>query len=163
MFLETGYLQPRTLASYDIVVTTYEILASETSYVDLPHSNSSDGRRFRNPKRYMAMPSPITCIQWWRICLDEAQMIESTTTKTAEMALRLSAVNRWCVTGTPIGKSVNDLHGLLLFLQIDPYWVETWWRLSIYEPFCYGNMEPILNVLRSILWRTCKNTELSGR
>ena len=158
---EMGYMQPRTLASYDIVVTTYEILASETSYVDLPHSNSSDGRRFRNPKRYMAMPSPITCIQWWRICLDEAQMIESTTTKTAEMALRLSAVNRWCVTGTPIGKSVNDLHGLLLFLQIDPYWVETWWKLSIYEPYCYGNMEPILSVLRSILWRTCKKDVLN--
>ena len=47
----------------------------------------------------MAMPSPITCIQWWRICLDEAQMIESTRAKTAEMALRLSAVNKWCVTG----------------------------------------------------------------
>ena len=44
----------------------------------------------------MAMPSPIVCIEWWRICLDEAQMIESTTTKTAEMALRLSAVNKWC-------------------------------------------------------------------
>jgi len=158
---EMGYMQPRTLASYDIVVTTYEILASETSYVDLPHSNSSEGRRFRNPKRYMAMPSPIVCIQWWRICLDEAQMIESTTTKTAEMALRLSAVNRWCVTGTPIGKSVNDLHGLLLFLQIDPFWVETWWKLSIYEPYCYGNIEPILKVLRNILWRTCKKDVLN--
>ena len=33
--------------------------------------------------------------QWWRVCLDEAQMIENTMTKTAEMALRLSAVNRW--------------------------------------------------------------------
>ena len=35
------------------------------------------------------------CIQWWRVCLDEAQMIENTMTKTAEMALRISAVNRW--------------------------------------------------------------------
>ena len=92
---EMGYMQPRTLASYDIVVTTYETLAAETNYVDLPHSNSSEGRRFRNPKRYMAMPSPIVCIEWWRICLDEAQMIESTTTKTAEMAMKLSAVNRY--------------------------------------------------------------------
>ena len=43
---DVGYIQPRSLANYDIVVTTYEILAAETNYVDLPHSNSSDGRRY---------------------------------------------------------------------------------------------------------------------
>ncbi len=66
----------------------------------------------------MAIPAPLPCVEWWRLCLDEAQMIENTTTKTAEMALRLSAVNRWCVTGTPIEKSLNDLQGLLLFLKV---------------------------------------------
>ena len=40
----------------------------------------------------MAMPSPLTSIQWWRICLDEAQMIESTQAKTAEMALRWQSI-----------------------------------------------------------------------
>ena len=153
---ENGYIQPRELASYDIVITSYETLAFETNYVDLPHSNSSEGRRFRNPKRFMAMPSPITCIQWWRICLDEAQMIESTTTKTAEMANRLSAVNKWCVTGTPIGKSLNDMQGLLLFLQLDPFSVEAWWRLCLYEPFCHGVHAPMQDMLCTVLWRTCK-------
>ena len=84
-----GYVQPRQLANnYDIVVTTYGVLQSETNYVDLPHNNSTEGRRFRNPKRWMAVPAPLPCVQWWRICLDEAQMIETTTTKTAEMARR---------------------------------------------------------------------------
>ena len=45
------------------MITTYEVLSAETSYVDLPHSNSTEGRRFRNPKRYMAQPSPLTSIQ----------------------------------------------------------------------------------------------------
>ena len=39
----SGYIQPRDLSNYDIVVTTYSILQSETNYVDLPHSNSEEG------------------------------------------------------------------------------------------------------------------------
>ncbi len=113
-------------------MTTYGVLQSETNYVDLPHSNSAEGRRFRSvlqqmcvickcafhsklyyvhrqPKRFMAVPAPLPCVRWWRIALDEAQMIECATNRTAEMALRLKADNRWCVTGTPIEKSLNDL------------------------------------------------------
>ena len=60
----SGYLQPRSLASYDLVITTYNVLQSETNYVDLPHTNSSEGRRFRNPKRFMAVPAPLPCINW---------------------------------------------------------------------------------------------------
>eukprot|EP00095_Tigriopus_kingsejongensis_P004239 maker-scaffold711_size108467-snap-gene-0.24 protein:Tk04239 transcript:maker-scaffold711_size108467-snap-gene-0.24-mRNA-1 annotation:"e3 ubiquitin-protein ligase shprh" len=158
---QAGYIQPRDLANYDIVITSYTVLQSETNYVDLPHSNSSEGRRFRNAKRYMAIPSPLTSIEWWRICLDEAQMIEVTTTKTSEMALRLAGVNRWCVTGTPMEKSLNDVQGLLLFLQYDPYSLLQWWRECLYTPFCHGIRQPMLDVLAQILWRTCKKDVLN--
>ena len=50
----------------------------------------------------MAIPTPFTCVNWWRMVMDEAQMLESTTSKTAEMALRLSSIHRWCVTGKNI-------------------------------------------------------------
>ena len=46
-----GYIQPQTLANQDIVITTYETLRREIDYVDLPHSNSEFGRKFRRPKR----------------------------------------------------------------------------------------------------------------
>ena len=45
------------------MITTYEVLAAETNYVDLPHSNSAEGRRFRNPKRFMAIAAPLPCVQ----------------------------------------------------------------------------------------------------
>ncbi len=76
----------------------------------------------RNPRRYMTTPSPITCVNWWRICLDEAQMVHSTNSRCGEMANGLSAINRWCVTGTPIGRSLDDLHGLFTFIREDPYY-----------------------------------------
>ncbi|XP_069131636.1 E3 ubiquitin-protein ligase SHPRH-like isoform X2 [Argopecten irradians] len=155
-----GFIQPRTLANQDIVITTYETLRKEIDYVDLPHSNSDTTRRFRNPKRFMATPSPMTAVEWWRVCLDEAQMVEATTSKTAEMALRLSAVNRWCVTGTPIQKSVSDVYGLLLFLGLDPYWVKHWWMTLLYDPYCHGNPKPLQTVLSCVLWRNAKKDVL---
>ncbi|KAJ8314753.1 hypothetical protein KUTeg_006903 [Tegillarca granosa] len=151
-----GFIQPMTLAQQDIVLTTYETLRKEIDYVDLPHSNSEGGRKFRYAKRFMAIPSPIVAVEWWRICLDEAQMVECTTTKTAAMALRLTAVNRWCVTGTPIQKSIEDLYGLLLFLGVDPYWVQYWWHRLLYEPLCYGIFQPMYDAVTNVLWRTSK-------
>ena len=45
------------------------------------------------------MPTPLTRLRWWRVCLDEAQMVESSTAKAAEMALKLQTVHRWWVGG----------------------------------------------------------------
>ena len=59
----SGYIQPRDLSNYDIVVTTYSILQSETNYVDLPHSNSEEGE-FLKPKSLQSIRSRnlINCV-----------------------------------------------------------------------------------------------------
>ncbi|KAB7507906.1 E3 ubiquitin-protein ligase SHPRH [Armadillidium nasatum] len=113
-------------------------------------------RRFRYAKRFMTTPSPLPCIEWWRVCLDEAQMVEGTNSKTAEMALRLTAVNRWCITGTPIQKMVNDLQGLLMFLGVDPYYDHHWWNRCLYVPYCHEEKEPLHNVIAKYMWRNSK-------
>ncbi|KAK3097964.1 hypothetical protein FSP39_014864, partial [Pinctada imbricata] len=152
-----GFIQPLTLVKQDIVITTYETLRKEINFVNLPHSNDKKtGTNFRFDKRFMAIPSPIVAVDWWRICLDEAQMVESTTAKAAEMALKLTTVNRWCATGTPIQKGIEDLYGLLLFLGIDPYWQKCWFDKLLYKPLCYGVQTPMSNVISQVLWRTVK-------
>ncbi|XP_063040312.1 E3 ubiquitin-protein ligase SHPRH isoform X2 [Engraulis encrasicolus] len=151
-----GFIQPHVLAEQDVVITTYDVLRSELNYVDLPHSNSQDGRRFRTHKRYMAVPSPLVAVEWWRVCLDEAQMVECTTAKAAEMALRLSSVNRWCVSGTPVQRGLEDLYGLVLFLGVDPYWVKHWWEQLLYRPYRRGNPDPLYSLMGRLLWRSAK-------
>ncbi|XP_029449895.1 E3 ubiquitin-protein ligase SHPRH [Rhinatrema bivittatum] len=151
-----GFLQPHVLAEQDVVITTYDVLRTELNYVDIPHSNSEDGRRFRNQKRYMAIPSPLVAVDWWRICLDEAQMVECTTAKAAEMARRLSGVNRWCVTGTPVQRGLEDLYGLVLFLDVDPYWVKYWWDKLLYRSYCRRNPQPLYHLIAKIMWRSAK-------
>ncbi|XP_006024296.1 E3 ubiquitin-protein ligase SHPRH isoform X1 [Alligator sinensis] len=151
-----GFLQPHMLAEQEIVITTYDVLRTELNYVDIPHSNSEDGRRFRNQKRYMAIPSPLVAVEWWRICLDEAQMVECTTAKAAEMALRLSGINRWCVSGTPVQRGLEDLYGLVLFLGVDPYWVKHWWDQLLYRPYCRKNPQPLYSLVAKIMWRSAK-------
>ncbi|XP_026790068.3 E3 ubiquitin-protein ligase SHPRH isoform X1 [Pangasianodon hypophthalmus] len=151
-----GFIQPHVLAEQDVVITTYDVLRTELNYVDLPHSNSKDGRRFRNQKRYMAVPSPLVAVEWWRVCLDEAQMVECTTAKAAEMALRLTSINRWCVSGTPVQRGLEDLYGLVLFLGVDPYWVKYWWDQLLYRPYRRGNTGPLYSVIGQLLWRSAK-------
>ncbi|KAF4525763.1 hypothetical protein B566_EDAN002025 [Ephemera danica] len=151
-----GFVQPRGLADHDIVITTYETLCKELDYVNLPHNNSTEGRRFRNAKRYMALPSPLPCVQWWRVCLDEAQMVECTTTRTAEMALKLQAVHRWCVTGTPLQRSISDLYGLILFLNVDPYTDKHLWGGQVVCPYREGQRDTLHKVVCPLMWRTAK-------
>lgn len=151
-----GFLQPHFLAEQDIVIITYDVLRSELNYVDIPHSNSEDGRRLRNQKRYMAIPSPLVAVEWWRICLDEAQMVECPTVKAAEMARRLTGINRWCISGTPVQRGLEDLFGLVVFLGIEPYCIKHWWVRLLYRPYCKNNPQPLYNFIAKILWRSAK-------
>lgn len=92
------------LALNSIVVTTYATLASDATY----HAKKSG-------------PSycpPCEKIRWWRIICDESHALrhDSATTKAL---MNLDAENKWCVTGTPMNTSLNDLKNQLKFIGID--------------------------------------------
>lgn len=69
--------------------------------------------------KYEFKLSPLVSILWFRCILDEAQMVESTTTRVASMANQIPRWYSWAVTGTPMKSDFNDLFGLYNFLQLE--------------------------------------------
>lgn len=144
------------LASYDIILTDYTTLQSEFYYSN--HNPTS--RTLRRPSRYLNVKTPLLYVNWWRVCLDEAQMVSSVITKPARLVAQLSTVHRWVVTGTPIQKSIDDLYGLVYFLGCSPYDEREKWISLISEFNHNANVKPIVSVLQKIMWRTCKSKEI---
>ena len=150
--LKDGFVQPSVLAANDIVVTTYTILGSEFN-----HTTQHGGdRKLRNEERFLKMSSPLTQVQWWRLCLDEAQMVENDHSQINQMVNLISAINRWSVTGTPIQKSINELYYLIEWLKVEPFTEKSLWHNFLYQPFVNGNKIPLYSVLSKIFWRNSK-------
>ncbi|KAF9189604.1 hypothetical protein BGZ51_009423 [Haplosporangium sp. Z 767] len=103
------------LAAYDIVLTTYPVLSKEINFA----SHYERSRRYE--RQYKPRKSAFVSIDWWRVCLDEAQMVEGTSvSQAAAMTLLIPRVMSWAISGTPIRRSIEDLHSLLKFLDQEP-------------------------------------------
>jgi SNF2 family DNA or RNA helicase len=97
----------------DIVLTTYGTIQGE------------DNRR-----------SPgLLGISWLRVILDEAHCIKSTKTLASKVCCRLEAKHRWCVTGTIVQNSLDDVYGLVKFLRHEPWCYPPFWKKAISRPF----------------------------
>ncbi|KAL0896617.1 hypothetical protein Bca101_080578 [Brassica carinata] len=145
------------LLNADIVLTTYDVLKEDLTHDCDRHVGDRHCLRFR--KRYPVVPTPLTRIFWWRICLDEAQMVESNAAAATEMALRLYTKHRWCITGTPIQRKLDDLYGLLRFLKANPFDVSRWWIEVIRDPYERRDakaMEFTHNFFKQVMWRSSK-------
>lgn len=152
------------LAACDIVLTTYDVLRGDLYHEPDPGDVQEESHTLRRRRRrYEIMPTPLTRLRFWRVAIDEAQLVESSTAKAAAMALKLHTEHRWCVTGTPLSRGLEDLQGLMAFLKMEPYATKSWWKKVIQQPYEAGSRAArarLLALLRpaagGLLWRSAK-------
>ncbi|KAI1273043.1 SNF2 family N-terminal domain-containing protein [Xylaria sp. FL0933] len=88
--------ETQLLYEQPIVFTTYATVAAE----------------FRRGNNTLAK------INWFRIVLDEAHDIRNRSTKQFQAVASIPALHRWCLTGTPIQNSLEDLGALVSFIKV---------------------------------------------
>lgn len=111
------------LKQYDLVVTTYQILASE-------HADSAPGPD--------GLKKGCFGVHWYRIMLDEAHTIKNRNAKMTKACYELRSHYRWCLTGTPMQNNLDELQSLIKFLRIQPYCELSSWKDSISGPMKNG-------------------------
>lgn len=65
--------------------------------------------------------SPLMFLQFWRVILDEVQMVSSQVSRAFKSAALIPRHHSWGVSGTPIKKNLQDLHSVLSFLKYQPF------------------------------------------
>ena len=103
--------------------------------------------------------SPLTKLLFWRVVLDEVQMIGGSGTRQCSKTARaIAAVNRWAVTGTPVSSGVSDLEPLVEFVLGAGGLAEAGWRSLViaFQSKRRGAAAAMHHFLRGKLWRQTK-------
>ncbi|CAG5004232.1 unnamed protein product [Parnassius apollo] len=126
--------QPHRLATYDLVLTTYNILLRETE---------KGGALCR--------------VRWRRVVLDEAHAVRNHKSLTAAAVLprSLRAFRRWALTGTPMHNRDLDLFALLRFLGCSPFDDLQMWKKWI-DNKSLGGQERLSTIMRCVMLRRTK-------
>ncbi|XP_020223228.1 helicase-like transcription factor CHR28 [Cajanus cajan] len=187
---------PVELAKFDVVITTYSIVTNEVPKQPLVEEDDIDektGERFglssefsvskkrkkpfngnkKGKKGRKGIDSSIECgsgalakVGWFRVILDEAQTIKNHRTQVARACCSLRAKRRWCLSGTPIQNSIDDLYSYFRFLKYDPYAVYKSFYNTIKVPISKNAIQgykKLQAVLRAIMLRRTKGTLLDGK
>ncbi|KAG8164282.1 hypothetical protein KVR01_006200 [Diaporthe batatas] len=122
---------PEQLHSFDVVLTTYDTLRSDWN-----------------------VNGPLYARPWARVILDEAHRIRNRKSKIFAAACEIRAMNRWCLTGTPIQNSLGDYGSLLAFVGVPPFTTYDQFRFWISTPIL-SNRSHNLHTLRKLVRATC--------
>ncbi|XP_064444639.1 transcription termination factor 2 isoform X3 [Mirounga angustirostris] len=141
-----------SLSTYDVVITTYTLLAKEIPTQKeegvVPGANPGVGKD--------SAKTPLLRIVWARIILDEAHCVRNPRVQTSMAVCRLQAQARWAVTGTPIQNTLLDMYSLLKFLRCSPFNDFRLWKSQVDNGSKKGG-ERLSILTKSLLLRRTKD------
>ncbi|XP_059121946.1 transcription termination factor 2 [Peromyscus eremicus] len=140
----------KVLSTYDIVITTYSLLAKEIPTTkqegEVPGANLS----------VEGVSAPLLQVVWARIILDEAHNVKNPQIQTSIAVCKLQAQARWAVTGTPIQNNLLDMYSLMKFLRCSPFDDFSLWKSQVDNGSLKGG-ERLSILTRSLLLRRTKD------
>jgi len=105
--------------------------------------------------------------QWYRIILDEAQVIKNRSTLTARAMFALHAKYRWSLSGTPMQNGIEEMFSQLSYLRIRPYHDWQKFHLTFMNGLNFPHsrktaMQKFQTLLKAILLRRTKQSKIDG-
>ncbi|XP_066233359.1 transcription termination factor 2 isoform X4 [Saccopteryx leptura] len=140
----------KILSTYDIVITTYSLLAKE-----IP-TKKHRGEVLGTDLSEKGSSTPLLRVVWARIILDEAHSVKNPRVQTSIAVCKLQAQARWAVTGTPIQNNLLDMYSLLKFLRCSPFDDFNLWRSQVDNHSKKGG-ERLSILTKSLLLRRTKD------
>ena len=128
------------LLTYDVVLTTYGVVAGEYKKIKQVERDWHDIHQGREreilrdharvlkaapntkipPLMKSRIPVPVLSIEWFEIIVDEIHTIKNRKSKTGEALCALLATSRVGITGTPMQNDYHDLFSIFRFFRLEP-------------------------------------------
>ncbi|KAK2494015.1 hypothetical protein MC885_017852 [Smutsia gigantea] len=140
----------KVLSTYDIVITTYSLLAKEVP------TEKQEGVIPGAKLSVEGISTPLLRIVWARIILDEAHNVKNPRVQTSIAVCKLQAHTRWAVTGTPIQNNLLDMYSLLKFLHCSPFDEYALWKSQV-DTGSEKGRERLSILTKSLLLRRTKD------
>ncbi|KAK4053900.1 hypothetical protein OIO90_003737 [Microbotryomycetes sp. JL221] len=106
-------LTKKQLRDFDVVITTYQAVASE-----LAPSRGSRAQSGESDPKKVKRDDTLHHISWRRVVLDEGHVIKNRTSQMYQGCITLKAERKWILTGTPIINSAADLGAMITFTRL---------------------------------------------
>ncbi|XP_057804348.1 helicase-like transcription factor CHR28 isoform X2 [Salvia miltiorrhiza] len=187
---------PDALAKYDVVLTTYAIVSNELPKQPMAEGDDDElkdgdrygvssafamekkrkkpsvNKKFKKGKKGVDVNAldrncgTLAKVTWSRVVLDESQTIKNHRTQVARACCSLRAKRRWCLSGTPIQNSIDELFSYFRFLRYDPYNDYKTFGSSIKGPIARDSVkgyQKLQLVLKNIMLRRTKGDKIDDK